>query len=474
MIEPREMTAEEKMNSLAQVRELVLSDYLLFCRWVFQTIYGTAFIQADHHTAIADSLMKLEDSGKGLVINMPPRFGKTEMAVVLWMAYGFARNPRSQYIHTSSGEDLALRNSGAVKGIVTHSAFKELFPNCVLKADSSSKKLWETTMGGGVKASASGGIVTGFGAGRMGWKEGDPFDGAIIIDDPLKPADARHDQTRTTVNENLSQTMRSRRNHPNVPVLLIMQRLCEDDPAQFALDGKMAIDFDHLCLQARQEDGTPLWEEMLGLEEMARMELADRYTFASQYQQTPVAEGGNIVKAEWFKRYTKCPDEGRVILSWDTAIKAGQLNDPSCCTVWVIHAGNYYLKDVIHGKFEYPELKRRILGANDDFHPDITLIEDKASGQSLIQELHNNMNIMPIMPVADKITRLVTSVGAIESGRVFLPEEAHWLADFERELTTFPLAKHDDRVDSVSQFLNYIKLNDGSYVDLLKEMGYDV
>lgn len=431
------------------------------------------FIEAEHHLLIAEALMKLEETGQGLVITMPPRFGKTEMAVVLWMAWGFARNPRCQFIHTSSGEDLALRNSGAVKGIIQNDKFKELFEDCVIKADSSSKKLWETTESGGLKAASSGGVVTGFGAGRMGWKEGDMFDGAIIIDDPLKPVDARSDKTRTTVNENLSQTMRSRRNHSNVPVLIIMQRIHEDDPAQFALDGKMALDFDHLNLKARKDDGTALWAEKLSLDEMARMELSDRYTFASQYQQSPIAAGGNIIKLEWFMRYDNCP-QGRIIHSWDTAYKASEHNDPSCCSVWVLANGVYYLKEVIHGKYEYPELKRKIIALHERDNPETVLIEDKASGQSLIQELRQHMNIIPIKPEADKLTRLIACSGAIESGRVHLPKEAHWLLEYEHELVSFPLAKHDDRVDSTSQFLNYVKENNTSYIDLMKELGYDV
>ena len=407
------------------------------------------------------------------MINMPPRFGKTEMAVVLWMAWGFARNPRCQFIHTSSGEDLALKNSAAVKGILQHNKFKELFPDCVIKSDSSAKKLWETTKSGGLRAASSGGVVTGFGAGRMGWKEGDLFDGAIIIDDPLKPSDAKSEAIRETVNTNLTQTMRSRRNHSNVPVLIIMQRLNEDDPSQFALDGKLALDFVHLNLKARKDDGTALWPDKLGLEEMERMELVDRYTFASQYQQNPIAAGGNIVKLDWFKRYNRLPEGARIVHSWDTAYKASQHNDPSCCTVWVLADGVYYLKEVVHGRFEYPELKRQIIALAERDKPEVVLIEDKASGQSLIQELQPRMNIVPVTPTADKLTRLISCSGAIESGKVHLPNEAHWLAEFEHELVSFPLAKHDDRVDSTSQFLNYIKDNDSNYAELMRELGYD-
>lgn len=459
------------VNSI--LRDVLCSDYLVFCEWVFRTIRKGHFIEAAHHRAIAAALGRLERDGNGLVINMPPRFGKTEMAVVLWMAWTFARNPRAQFVHVSSGEDLALRNSGAVKELIEAPEFQAIFP-VRLKRETSAKHLWETTAGGGVKAGSAGGVVTGFGAGRMDWKEGDPFDGAVIIDDPLKPGDASSDALRQAVNDNLSQTMRSRRNHPKVPVLIIMQRLHMDDPTQYALDGKMALDFKHLCLKARQDDGTALWPEKLPLETMAIMELADRYTFASQYQQTPIALGGNVFKLEWLRRYDRLP-EGRTIHSWDTAYKADQHNDPSCCTVWRIAAGNYYLAEVVHGRFEYPELKRKIIALQERDRPEAVLIEDKASGQSLVQELRQYANIIAIEPEKDKLTRAISCTGAVEAGKIHLPHQAPWLLDYEQELTAFPSAKHDDRVDSTTQFLRH--MNDRQptgYAEMMRTLGYAV
>jgi predicted phage terminase large subunit-like protein len=417
--------------------------------------------------------MALEAAGNGLVINMPPRMGKTEMAVILWMSYTFARNPRARFIHVSSGEDLALKNSSAVKEILQSPEFIEMFPDCVIKSDTSAKKLWETTKGGGVKAGAAGGAVTGFGAGRMGWIEGDLFDGAVIIDDPLKIRDATSEPLRTAVNANFSHTLRSRRNHPKVPVLLIMQRIHADDASEYCLSGKMAIPFEHLCLKALQDDGTALWPEKMSLEEMELMKLMDRFTFAGQFQQSPIAAGGNVIQLDWFKRYVRCP-EGRVIHSWDTAYKVGDHNDPSCCMVWVVASGVYYLKDVIHGKFEYPELLRKITETADRYPPDVILIEDKASGQSLLQQFQGKLPVVAIQPVGDKETRLRSTSGAVESGMVHFPEEAHWLSETEHELTAFPNAKYKDRADAFSQFLNYIKDNGSSYADLMREMGYDV
>ena len=467
------MNEQERRIANEQLRDIISKDYLLFCRWVFSAIRGLRFIEADHHRQIADALFRLEKTGKGLVINMPPRFGKSEMAVILWMAWTFARNPKSQFVHVSSGSTLAERNSGAVKEILSSDEFKEVFPDCRIKQDTNAKHLWETTAGGGVKAGSAMGVVTGFGAGRMDWKPGDPFDGAIIIDDPLKPLDAASDTMRTTVNDNLSQTLRSRRNHPNVPVLLIMQRLHSDDPAQYAIDGKMAIDFDVLCLKARKDDGKPLWPEKLSLEEMARMELADRYTFASQYQQTPIAAGGNVFKLEWLKRYDSLPP-GRVVHSWDTAYKADQHNDPSCCTIWHLANGCFYLKEVVWGRFEYPELKKKIAALAERDRPEVILIEDKASGQSLIQELRESLTILPIKPEGDKLTRAIACTGTVEAGKVHLPHTAEWLLGFEQELTSFPLAKHDDRVDSTTQFLNWARENNNNYAELMKSLGYDV
>lgn len=173
-------------------------------------------------------------------------------------------------------------------------------------------------------------------------------------------------------------------------------------------------------------------------------------------------QGGGIVKLAWFGRYRIQPaGKGRIIQSWDTASKAKELNDPSVCTTWLDLHKNFYLLDVHREWLEYPGLKRAAKSLALNYSPDLILIEDKASGIALIQDLNNDTdfhyNIKAIEPDNDKITRMSTASLIIEAGRVFLPEAAPWLPKYEKEIAEFPEVENDDQVDSTSQLLNWAK-----------------
>jgi predicted phage terminase large subunit-like protein len=244
-----------------------------------------------------------------------------------------------------------------------------------------------------------------------------------------------------------------------------MQRLHEDDMSGFVLAGGMGEDFTHLKLKAL-DDNKALWPLKHSIEELRDMELKDRTNFATQYQQEPSPEKGDIFQAGWFARYTRLPlppNRTMIVHSWDTAYKKGEHNDPSCCTVWHITPSLYYLAEVHHGKWDYPELRRRVINLADEQKPDAILIEDKASGQTLLQEMQTGsaLPVIAIEPEGDKETRARTSAGSVQAGRVALPEAAAWLNDFEQEILNFPNSKHDDRVDSMSQFLNWMRERGG-------------
>lgn len=169
---------------------------------------------------------------------------------------------------------------------------------------------------------------------------------------------------------------------------------------------------------------------------------------------------GNVIKLEWFKRYAGEPD-GVVALvqSWDTGIKPNQVNDPSVCTTWAVTRHGAYLLHVYRERLAFPDLRRKAIELAGLWNPTHVLIEDKGSGQSLIQELRDSTQIpcIPIEPEGDKVSRMIGATGPIESGKVFLPQSAEWLQAYEGELSIFPLAPHDDQVDSTSQFINWAR-----------------
>ena len=153
------------------------------------------------------------------------------------------------------------------------------------------------------------------------------------------------------------------------------------------------------------------------------------------------------MKEQWFKRYGEKdrPESfDRIVQSWDTANKATELSDFSVCTTWGIKGKNLYLLSVLRKRLEYPALKRAVREQQSLFNADVVLIEDKASGTQLIQELITDgfHRVTRYQPDCDKIMRLNAQTGLIESGFVYIPQEASWLAEYIHELTIFPKGKH--------------------------------
>jgi predicted phage terminase large subunit-like protein len=195
--------------------------------------------------------------------------------------------------------------------------------------------------------------------------------------------------------------------------------------------------------------------------------------FASLYQQRPSAAEGQIFRREWWQYFPDAPPSGRIIQSWDCAFKAGKENDYSVCTTWIANERGYFLLSLWRGRVEFPELKRQLRLQAELWNPSTILIEDSASGQSLIQELRTTkLPIIAVKADSDKISRAQAVTPLIESGRVFLPQSAGWVEDFKDELAAFPNAAHDDSVDSLTQALNYLRGNSerGSMFVVTREM----
>jgi predicted phage terminase large subunit-like protein len=253
-----------------------------------------------------------------------------------------------------------------------------------------------------------------------------------------------------------------------------MQRLHVDDLAGHVLEREGWV---HLNLPAiaeadeRIQIGTVQWHwrrvgDLLHPEREGPAELAEMKAslgssgFAAQYQQQPVPIDGNMIAWSWFQRYAGILSPGEddmIVQSWDTASKSGELNDYSVCTTWMIRNNAFYLLDVYRARLDFPALRKAVIELARRYRPAAVLIEDKGSGIQLIQELRNSGDIYPIAitPEGDKVVRASNQSAQIEAGRVFLPQDAPWLGDFQLELAAFPNGRHDDQVDSMSQFLIY-------------------
>ena len=203
-----------------------------------------------------------------------------------------------------------------------------------------------------------------------------------------------------------------------------------------------------------------LWSERYSIDALRGIQSSiGGRAFESLYQGNPTIAEGQIIKREWWQYFRQLPSFQRKLHSWDTAFKDKTQNDYSVCTVWGEAQNGYYLLDVWRGRVEFPELKRVAVALYERDIPDVVIVEDKASGQSLIQELQRNTRI-PVLPVKvdiNKVARANSATPMIEAGRVFLPESAPWLFDYIEELSAFPNAAHDDQVDSTTQALSYMR-----------------
>ena len=231
-------------NERRMLKFMLENDGIQFMRYFFNLREGNKMIRNWHHYVIEYVLQAVYDQKiSRLIVNIAPGYTKTEQVVLNFIARGICLNPRSKYIHTSYSGDLAQENSSKIKQTVQSQEFQELWP-MQTRTDTKGKKRWFTELGGGMMATASGGQITGFRAGRM--EEG--FTGAFINDDPVKPDDAYSNVKRNAINNRFNNTMRSRLAVETVPMINIMQRRHEDDLTGFLLKGGSGDYWHHLVI----------------------------------------------------------------------------------------------------------------------------------------------------------------------------------------------------------------------------------
>jgi predicted phage terminase large subunit-like protein len=433
----------------------------------------TTFSKSPHIEALASRLEACrQGKAKRLIVNLPPRSLKSHTVSVAFVAWLLGHKPAIQIICASYGQELADKHARDCRTLMASEFYQQLFPRTRLSSEKKSVNEFLTSGEGFRMSTSVGGVLTGRGA------------DVIILDDPLKPDEALSETRRTSVNEWYDNTLVSRLNSKeNGVIIIVMQRLHQDDLVGHVMGQQ---DWEVLSFPAiAEEDEVHLidnaWgrrrfqrktDEVLQPDRESRLTLEGirgtigEYNFASQYQQNPIPLGGAIVKVEWLQYYDPgdVPERFSCVLqSWDTANKSGELNDFSVCTTWGATSDRYYLLAVCRRRLDYPELKRAVHEQARQHHADIVLIEDKASGTQLIQdlEIEGLYGVKPYDPLPgnDKILRLYAQSAEFESGRVLLPRSAPWLDEYVREITAFPGSKYDDQVDSTTQALDHLKSN---------------
>ncbi len=423
---------------------------------------GVKLISGPHIEAICHELCAMEAGGaRRLIVNMPPRTLKSTVVSAAWPAFLLGLNPATEIIVTTYKQDLSETLSGDTRQIMESPIYAKIFPGTRLSR--STRDELRTTAGGGRRAISVAGGVTGFGA---DW---------IIIDDPHDANEAHSPSARNAVGEHYTRALLTRLNDRNTgKFVLVMQRLHEDDLAgRFIATGNWPV----LRLPARaREDlsidiGRPQpfvlkAGQLLMPGQLSPQALDDlqremgSVDFQAQYQQDPVPDGGNIIKRDWLTYYDQKPDTAgdQMTMSVDTATKTDTGHDFSVITIWLMRDGKHYLIEVWREKVEFPDLRRRVLDLWQYHKATNLLIEDQGTGTALIQEL-KNVGVPAIGRAArgEKLARLSGVSNYFEARQVVLPREAPWLALFESELLGFPNVKHDDQVDTVSQYLGWVR-----------------
>lgn len=442
--------------SASEVLALAREDFGAFCSAMYPR-----FQFPPHLQLLASKLEAvLRGDLKRLIVQMPPRHGKSHLASTYFPAFMLGSFPEKSIIFATYSEELSGDFGRRVRNIVTDPLFAAIFPDCELSPDALAAHRITTRQGGGFVATGRGGALTGRGC------------DLLLLDDLMKDAEeGRSESVRRSVRE-FYETTAFTRLQPNGAVVLIGTRWAVSDLIGTVLEEHADESWEVINLPAvavedeppplSRRRGEPLWPERFSVEALAEIRsVLGSAAFETLYQGSPVSAEGQTFKRAWWRYYEPStpPSFTRITISLDTAFQAKKTADYSAATVWGDAPAGYFLLDAWRGRVEFPELKRRVVSLAERFRPHSVLIEDAASGQSLAQELQagTRLSILPIKVTGDKIARAAAVSPIVESGRVYLPNGVGWLDDFLTEVSTFPLSKHDDFVDTLTQFLNWAR-----------------
>lgn len=416
---------------------------------------------------------------KRLIINVPPRHLKSISASVAFPAFVLGRNPGTTFTLVCYSQELGEKMMRDLRSVLASPWYRRAFPDVRLTKNTSSEIV--TDRNGGVYMTSVEGTLTGRGS------------DIIIVDDPIKPGDVLSEAERKRVNEWFSNTLFSRLNDKRTGrIVVAMQRLHEDDVTGYltaspdhgwtVLKVPAIADFEtsHPVIGRSapyvRAAGSVIDTDREDLDTLAQLQRdLGSLVFSAQYQQEPLPREGNLVKTAWFRTYSPEALErtfDAVVASWDTASAANDNNDYSVGTVWGVKDNRYYLLRVYRERLEYPDLRRRILEVNRRHGIGRTLLEWADSGRNLfsdLAEMDRRSRYRVTKPKGSKEDRLAACSAIIEDGRVYLPESADWLGIFLSEVTGFPNGRYDDQVDSLSQFLNYMRSKPGGRLQITTE-----
>lgn len=459
------------MQTAQEEKAKLLGSLLLFTQVFYEKRTGRPFElsypagRESHYITICRALMKVfRGETKRLIINVPPRYGKTEL-LINFVPWCLARYPDSNFLYISYAHSLAKKQTQTIKQIIEMPHYRKVF-GVELKDDASAKDNFETSRNGSVYAAGAGGAITGRGAGIKG---SDHFGGAIIIDDIHKPAEVTSDTMRQSVNDWYFNTLKSRLNSPDTPIIFIGQRLHEDDLAANLIKSG---EWEMVVLPALDGANNALHPQMHTKADLQKMQAEMPYVYAAQYQQDPQPAGGGIFKPEWFVKLEEEPQMLATFITADTAETNKDYNDATVFSFWGVYKiketnvdidllGLHWI-DCYELRVEPKDLEAEFRQFYADclrhpVKPQLAAIEKKSTGATLLSVLSSlrGLHLIDIertKATGSKATRYLEAQPYVASKRVSLPKygkHTELCIEHCRKITANDTHRFDDIADTL-------------------------
>jgi predicted phage terminase large subunit-like protein len=421
-----------------------------------------------HLKRLGSLLMDVEQNVKNrIAVSMAPRMGKSQMISIYYPAWYLGRHPDHKVIVASHTADLAVVMARKVRNLIQSAEYARIFPNTRIASDAKAAAQWNTTQGGEYFAIGVGGALAGRGA------------HLIIADDPLSEQDIKKGNTNSldTAYEWFSAGLRTRLMPDGKICVLhtrwhqrdLIGRLLKDSAMNEGGDNYEAFEFPAI-LNEGTENEKSIWPEQWTLELLQQTRASMHHImwqWYAQYQQNPTAAEAAIIKRDWIKWWTRedPPTVDFIVQAFDTALTTKSRSDFSVCHTWGVWHNeddgtqNVILLNKVKGKYEFPELKKMAHEQFEEWQPDSVIVEAKASGQPLIDEMRRSgIFVQDFSPGKgqDKIARLNAVADMFASGHVWFPETA-WASQTVEEILAFPAGEHDDEVDTMTLALQRIR-----------------
>ncbi len=431
------------------LKTLAKENYLKFVKQVWPE-----FVEGPHHIKIAEKFQALaEGKIKRLIVNMPPRHTKSEFASFLFPAWMMGRDPKLKIIQTTHTAELSYRFGRKVRNLMEENTFQDIFDDIKLSQDSKAAGRWETNKGGEYFAAGVGGAITGRGA------------DLLIIDDPHSEQDALSETAMESAYEWYTSGPRQRL-QPGGKIVIVMTRWSTKDLTGELMKAQKepkADQWDVIEFPAIMPSGDPVWPQYWKKEELESVQASLSVPkWNAQWQQNPTSEEGSIIKREYWNIWDKpkLPKLRHVIQSYDTAFSKKETADFSAITTWGVFlheeiTPNIILLDVEKGRWDFPQLKTKALEQYQYWEPETIIVEAKASGLPLTQELRRfGIPVVNFTPSRgnDKHVRVNSVSTLFEAGQVWCTDD-HWAQELVEECAAFPYGDNDDLVDSMTQAL---------------------